>query len=159
MILLGLGSNVGKKSANLRAAMAQFNSRGIRLLRCSGFYTTPPWGIEEQPAFVNAVCEVVFSGSAGALLTALLEIEQSMGREREQKWGPRLIDLDILEFQREVHQTEFLQLPHPFYPERAFVLFPLLELEPYWIPTGGRIPARQLLANLGEQEIHLIEEG
>ncbi len=107
---------------------------------------TPPWGLIEQPSFINAVCEIDFTGSAPDLLDILQKIENDMGRIRTEKWGPRVIDLDILEFNREIHLGERLTLPHPFYPERTFVLEPLAELEPHWVPTGYRNTVSELWA-------------
>lgn len=148
MIFLGIGSNQGDKASHLHAALAHLQGCGVEIRRCSRFYHTAPWGGVEQAAFLNAVCEVSFAGSASELLDHCLAIEIEMGRVRQQKWGPRLIDLDVLEFHREQWDTERLKLPHPYYPQRDFVLEPLAELEPDWVPTGYQQTVTELLAKL-----------
>lgn len=132
MIFLSLGSNVGDKTANLDTALGLLHLYGVRIVRVSSYYGTTPWGYIEQDDFVNAVAEVAFSGGAHELLAIALQIERSMGRIRLQKWGPRIIDIDIIDFFRQKINTETLTLPHRFYQERDFVLLPLRELEPLW---------------------------
>jgi len=136
MIFLGLGSNVGDKTTNIDHALSLLSKQGIQIIRCSSYYLTPPWGITDQDEFINIVCEVKYEGNALDLLTICLGTEINMGRERILKWGPRLIDIDILEFHRQQINTPDLKVPHPYYMERDFVLVPLAELEPEWIPTG-----------------------
>lgn len=148
MIFIGLGSNEGEPANNILQSLAILAEKGVSVVRCSSLYRTEPWGIREQNAFVNAVAEVGFPGSASELLTILLSVEQEMGRVRRFKWGPRLIDLDILEFNGEVIDQDRLKVPHPFYPERDFVLVPLAELEPEWQPTGSDLLIRDLIAAL-----------
>lgn len=148
MIFLGLGSNMGDKAANLARAGSLLTDKGVRVLRYSGLYATAPWGITEQAPFLNAVCEVAWQDDALALLDAALEVEEEMGRVRTQKWGPRLIDIDILEFDRQVWDKDRLKLPHPYYPTRDFVLAPLAELAPDWIPTTHHQRVADLLAGL-----------
>ena len=109
----------------------------VHILRVSSYYISEPWGVRSQDDFINAVAEVSFDGTASELLSIVLEVEKHMGRIRRVKWGPRLIDIDILEFKREIHKVPDLSIPHPFYPMRNFVLIPFAELEPDWIPTGG----------------------
>ncbi len=158
MIFIGLGSNEGNPAKNLRQALVLFPQYGIELIRCSAFYRTEPWGITEQNVFVNAVAEVSYKEEAISLLDALLNIEQEMGRIRHFKWGPRLIDLDILEFNRQEINTERLQVPHPYYPERDFVLVPMAELEPNWIPTGLTQSLSEKIAELEIPAMPLWEE-
>ena len=133
MIFLGLGSNLGDKTANLQMALQKLGEKGVAVLRISTILETPPWGFTEQDSFMNLVAEVGFDGTPESLLSILLGIENEMGRVREIKWGPRLIDLDILDFHRQIVQTETLSLPHPHYHERDFVMIPLRELEPDWV--------------------------
>jgi|GEM_PF-5622057 len=116
--------------------MQLLEQRNVRVLRSSSFYITEPWGKTDQAFFVNAVIEVAFEGTAHQLLRLALDVEREMGRERLVHWGPRIIDLDILEYHGECHDTAELSLPHPFYTVRNFVLYPLAELEPLWVPTG-----------------------
>ncbi len=136
MIFLGLGSNIGDKRYNIDQALGLLAKQGVLTLRCSSYYLTSPWGITDQDEFINIVCEVKFEGNAQDLLKICLDTEIEMGRERLLKWGPRLIDIDILEFRRQQIHTPNLKIPHPYYMERDFVLVPLSEMEPDWIPTG-----------------------
>ncbi|MDX2286919.1 MAG: 2-amino-4-hydroxy-6-hydroxymethyldihydropteridine diphosphokinase [Bacteroidia bacterium] len=150
MIFIGLGSNLGDRALNLRDALRRMPAAGVHPLRASSLYETEPWGMLEQGPFLNAVCEVRSSLEPEALLEALLGIEAEMGRERLERWGPRLIDLDLLEYHGQQRAGGILELPHPRYSIRSFVLAPLLELEPGWIPTGSSAPASALLAQLAE---------
>lgn len=156
MIFLGLGSNIGDRIDNLKKSIVEMERKGIRLIRCSSFYQTPAWGITDQEDFINAVCEVAYDGTAQSLLSRLLEIEQNMGRIRQYKWGPRLVDLDILEFHRQEINQPHLRIPHPYYPQRAFVLLPFKELEADWIPTAGRESISQLVNTLDHATISLV---
>jgi 2-amino-4-hydroxy-6-hydroxymethyldihydropteridine diphosphokinase len=135
MIFLGLGSNLGDKKGNLEQALDLLAQEKVRIVRTSSFYETQPWGNLAQDPFLNMVAEVSFEGNPLDLLDIILGIEQKMGRVRMEKWGPRIIDIDILEFNRITLQTPNLTIPHPYYPERDFVMIPLRELEPDWIPT------------------------
>ncbi|MEL6193192.1 MAG: 2-amino-4-hydroxy-6-hydroxymethyldihydropteridine diphosphokinase [Bacteroidota bacterium] len=136
MILLGLGSNMGKRLETLRAALANMQTYGIQVDQVSSFYETPAWGITRQNAFVNAVCSISYEGNPEELLDACQAIENKHGRKRMIKWGPRTLDIDILEFNGQKAETDRLTLPHPFYLERAFVILPLLEIVPSFTPTG-----------------------
>lgn len=105
-------------------------------------YRTPAWGKTDQADFFNAVAGIRYRGEPESLLKLLLSIEDSLGRLRGEKWGPRLIDLDLLSFDGLQLDTPDLRLPHPHMHERAFVLVPLLELEPdFQIPGRGRADA------------------
>ncbi len=132
MIFIGLGSNIGNKTANLEMAISKLAEHGVATLRRSSFYETAPWGNVEQDSFLNAVIEVYFEGEAPFLLEICLKVEQEMGRERKEKWGPRNIDIDMIDFHRQKIDLPQLQLPHPYYQVRDFVMIPLRELEPDW---------------------------
>jgi len=136
MIFIGLGSNLGNRKQNLETALSQMKEKAILPLRCSSIYESKAWGLIDQNDFYNAVVEVEFDGPPDKLLDKLQEIEDDMGRVRSVKWGPRIIDLDIIEFHRRIERSERLVLPHPLYTQRGFVLYPLRELEPSWITTG-----------------------
>jgi 2-amino-4-hydroxy-6-hydroxymethyldihydropteridine diphosphokinase len=128
---IGLGSNLGDGPAVLRSALKRLQGLPkTRLLRCSSLYRSEPWGDPDQPPFTNAVAELETGLEPTELLTALLEIESQMGRVRgDRRWGPRLIDLDLLLFDDRVMDLPELTLPHPLMHQRAFVLVPLAELD------------------------------
>lgn len=150
---------MGRRLENLTEALRRMSESGIQILRCSSPYLSAPWGITDQEAFINAVCEVQFGRSPQRLLQMLLQIEQEMGRRRTVKWGPRLIDLDLIEFERIVIQSPELALPHPYYLERDFVMVPMLELVPDWVPTGREETLRSILQRLGPTEIRPLSPG
>lgn len=146
---VGLGGNVGDAQARLRTAFdALARIPSTRLLRRSRSYRTPPWGIADQPDFINAVAELETSLAPRELLEALLAIERANGRQRgSERWGPRTLDLDLLAY-GDLHCEEpGLTLPHPRIGERAFVLVPLAELcAEMRIPGSGTV--RELLARV-----------
>jgi 2-amino-4-hydroxy-6-hydroxymethyldihydropteridine diphosphokinase len=134
---LALGSNLGERLENLRQGVVLLDQRGARFLRSSRVYETEPVG-PPQPDYLNAVIELETDLSARGLLIACLAVEQTMGRVRGERWGPRVIDVDILTFgDQEVDEPD-LQVPHPRMHERAFVMIPLLELDADPMLPGGR---------------------
>lgn len=153
---IGLGSNqngpLGRATDYLEEALRRLASLEIVSgLRSSRFYQSAPWGKIDQDDFFNAVAEVRCSASAATLFRAMTDIEQDLGRRREARWGPRLIDLDLLAFDQQVIESQRLTLPHPRMHQRAFVLTPLLELAPgFVIPGHG--PARDCLDGLGDAQ-------
>ena len=127
---VALGSNLGDKEANLRRALELLIERGVEIVKTSTFISTEPYGVTDQPQFLNGVCEVRTSLVPLALLHTLLEIEQEMGRVRLRHWGERNIDLDLLLYEDVVMDTGELKLPHPDMQNRDFVLLPLAEIAP-----------------------------
>ena len=127
---VALGSNLGDKEANLRRALDLLIERGVEIVKTSTFISTEPYGVTDQPQFLNGVCEVRTSLVPLALLHTLLEIEQEMGRVRLRHWGERNIDLDLLLYEDVVLDTPELKLPHPDMQNRDFVLLPLAEIAP-----------------------------
>jgi 2-amino-4-hydroxy-6-hydroxymethyldihydropteridine diphosphokinase len=128
---VGVGSNLGDRLANLKQAVSLLdNAEGVRVVRTSPVYETAPVGGPTQPAFLNAVAEVDVHGPARLLLQACLGVEAEMGRVRNERWGPRVIDLDVLLFGDERIDEQDLIVPHPRMYERAFVLVPLADLVP-----------------------------
>jgi len=127
---ISLGSNLGDRSKNLALAIEQIRESGLEVRRLSKIYETEPVGTFPQTHFLNMVAELHLDSltTPEALLSQLLQIEQKLGRTREIEKGPRTIDLDLLFFDSEIRNTEFLQLPHPRLHERRFVLVPLAEL-------------------------------
>lgn len=131
IVFIGLGSNMGNKTANMEKAVLELGKvPGNKVLAVSSFYKTEPVGGIEQNWFVNAVAELETTLSPGELLNTLLDIEKSLGRIRGVKWGPRVIDLDILLYDNLVMDEEGLSIPHPYLHERGFVLVPLVEIAP-----------------------------
>lgn len=129
--LIGVGTNLGDKMQNIKDAVAALNKiPKLTVTRASSVYETEPWGYIEQDNFYNAVIEVKTGLSPRALLGVCLGIEGALGRVREFKNGPRIIDLDILVYEGETLSCEELTVPHKFLRERDFVLVPLRELFP-----------------------------
>jgi 2-amino-4-hydroxy-6-hydroxymethyldihydropteridine diphosphokinase len=126
---LSLGSNVGDRAAQLRAAVERLRNLGD-VLRLSSFYETEPVEFTEQPWFLNCVIELETERAPQELMKSILEIEKAMGRERVQKKGPRTIDVDILLYGEVVLNSEEVVIPHPAMQERRFVLEPLVEIAP-----------------------------
>lgn len=128
---IGLGSNLGDKAANLRAALEALGRHPqVRVQAVSPFYRSEPWGKTDQDWFVNAAARLETDLSPLELLDLLLETEKQQGRERHEHWGPRTIDLDLLLYDELQMKTDRLTLPHPYLTQRAFVLRPLLDLAP-----------------------------
>ncbi|ABB15673.1 2-amino-4-hydroxy-6-hydroxymethyldihydropteridine diphosphokinase [Carboxydothermus hydrogenoformans] len=128
---IGIGTNLGKKEENIKTALKEIKSLpDTRINKVAALYETEPWGYAEQDWFLNTVCEIETALTPESLLEALLQIENKMGRVRSIRYGPRVIDLDLLWYEGEKRQEEKLTLPHPRITERAFVVLPLLELWP-----------------------------
>ena len=137
--LIGLGGNLGDVPATLEAAIAGLVAGGVRVVARSSNWKTPPWGVTDQPPFVNACILVETALGPRALLDLCLSVEASLGRRREVKWGPRVIDLDVLDVDGRSVDEPGLVLPHPHLAERAFVLVPLAEIVPDRVVAGGRV--------------------
>jgi 2-amino-4-hydroxy-6-hydroxymethyldihydropteridine diphosphokinase len=127
-VVLELGSNVGARSRNLSAARRRLREKGVRVLRQSQVIETEPWGVTDQPRFLNQVVEGEWDGSPRQLLQAAKAVEREGGRVATKRWGPRVVDVDILFFDdRKVDEPD-LVIPHPRIKERPFVLQSLEEL-------------------------------
>ena len=147
--LIGLGGNVGDVRATLAQAIARFaDGKDVRLTARSSDYATPPWGVTDQPPFINCAIAVATALSPKALLARALEVERALGRDRahEQRWGPRRIDIDLLAYDDIALVEPGLTLPHPRLFERAFVLVPLAEIVPERL-IGG-VPVHTALAQI-----------
>lgn len=156
---IGLGSNLDDAAGHLRRAIDELKRlEGLEFLALSSLYRTQPWGHADQADFINAVALVRTRWSAHELLDALLAIEQAMGRERRgERWGPRLIDLDLLLLGEQQLSTAGLQIPHPRMHLRRFVLEPLLELSPgLVIPGVGEVA--DCLQAVQEQSVTRLEK-
>ncbi len=131
-IFLGLGTNLGDRARNLARARSLLPPQVV-ILAVSPIYETEPWGLKEQPRFLNQVVQVHTTLPPQALLDYLKAIERRMGRDFQQvRYGPRVIDLDILAYEDRIVNTAQLQVPHPRLEQRAFVLIPWADLAPQW---------------------------
>ncbi len=146
---IGAGANLGEPVRQIRQAQdALQKSPGIKFLGASSLYRTQPVGPVEQPPFINAVFALECNVSPRELLALLLEIEQNMGRVRKERWGPRVIDLDLLFFGEEIIEEPGLEVPHPRLHERRFVLAPLAEIAPDFVHPVIKKSVSELLASL-----------
>lgn len=136
--LIAFGGNVGDARGTIARAIEAFCTGPVRLMARSSDYLTPPWGVTDQPPFVNACIAVTTHLLPEALLAHARAVETRFGRDRknEQRWGPRPIDIDLLAYDGVVLDTPDLTLPHPRLFERAFVLVPLAEIAPDRIISG-----------------------
>ena len=142
---VALGSNLGNPRQQVLDAMDALSQlRGTRVLQRSPLYRTPPWGVLEQPSFINAAVELDTDLSPHDLLDALLAIEQRAGRVRAERNGPRTLDLDLLHVEGAQLDEPQLTLPHPRLAERAFVLLPLRDIAPTLRLSGQTTVAEQL---------------
>jgi len=135
---LALGANLGDRAANLQRAVDLLTEHGVSVRRSSRVYETDPVGGPPQPDYLNAVIEVETTLPPRALLEACLQVEWEMGRARGERWGPRVIDVDVLTYGGDEIDEPGLQIPHPRMHERGFVLAPLLELTADPKLPGGR---------------------
>lgn len=159
---LGLGSNLGDRVGNLRAALRMLEADGdCEVAAVSSAYLTRPVGIQDQPDFVNAVAAVHTGLSPTQLLDRCLDVESKLGRRRTLRWGPRVIDIDILTYGVHVCSVvvreETLSIPHPRMMERAFVLVPLAEIAPDLILADGST-ALQAAGRVDREGVRLIAD-
>lgn len=154
---LGLGGNLGDRAALLEAAIVSLAATpGLTVVARSAFYETPPWGETNQPAFLNAAVAVDTRLSPHELLDACLAVERALGRIRDRRWGPRLIDIDVLHIAGVQLADDRLTLPHPHLTARAFVLVPLAEIAPGLAIDGEPIAAA--LARLDTGDIRRVAQ-
>ncbi|MDO5379263.1 MAG: 2-amino-4-hydroxy-6-hydroxymethyldihydropteridine diphosphokinase [Acidaminococcaceae bacterium] len=125
---IALGSNLGDKAANLGQAVKLLQAKGLQIKAVSSFFQTEPYGVTDQPEFINAAACVETSLPPEALLKLLLDTELEMGRVRLRHWGERNIDLDLLLYDDLIYHSDKLTLPHPDMQNRLFVLQPLAEI-------------------------------
>ncbi len=137
---LGLGSNLGDRQATLEGAITALAATSdIAILSVAPLYETEPWGLEEQPAFLNTVIGIQTKLSPYELLAACQAVETAFDRRREIRWGPRTLDVDILLYDDVQMKEEDLTIPHPRMQERAFVLAPLADLSPTILVAGRQV--------------------
>lgn len=127
---VALGSNLGDREGNLRRALELLSQNGVEIVKISKFIETEPYGVIDQPRFLNGVCQVKTALKPLELLRLLLAVEKEMGRVRLRHWGERNIDLDLLLYEDAIMDTEELRLPHPDMVNRDFVMLPFAEIAP-----------------------------
>jgi 2-amino-4-hydroxy-6-hydroxymethyldihydropteridine diphosphokinase len=153
---LGLGSNIGDKTANLKSAAALISADDkTRIVASSSMYSTAPVGYLDQDDFVNAVIEVETTLEPHALLELCQAAEKALRRIRKIRWGPRTLDVDVLLYDNLVSGDPVLTLPHPRMLERAFVLVPLAEIAPGLVVSGRRVD--EWLKEIGSEGIHPLD--
>ncbi|WP_089895356.1 2-amino-4-hydroxy-6-hydroxymethyldihydropteridine diphosphokinase [Chitinophaga arvensicola] len=145
--ILLIGGNLGDRTGNLQKAVQLIAENAGEVLQTSALYQTAPWGAVDQPDYLNQGVEIRTSLDALTLLHTLLEIERKIGRIRQEKWGSRVIDIDLIFFNGEVHSLAELKVPHPRMHLRQFVLVPLLEIVPDYVHPVLHKTVRELAAS------------
>ncbi len=145
---IGIGSNLGNREENCEKAVSLLSEQGITVIKRSSLHETEPWGVKEQPEFINMAVEAETDLSPEELLKKLQQIEIELGRDKGERWGPRIIDLDILFFDNLVVKTLVFEIPHPGIPEREFVLKPLAEIAPDKIHPIFKKSVKQLFEEI-----------
>ncbi|MDP8231711.1 MAG: 2-amino-4-hydroxy-6-hydroxymethyldihydropteridine diphosphokinase [Candidatus Zophobacter franzmannii] len=152
-IFLGLGSNLGNKKANLDRAITTINRHyDIKVVATSSVIETEPWGMTEQLEFLNMAIEIETELNPKSLLNEIMRIEDDLGRVRDIKWGPRIIDIDILFYDTLILNVDELNIPHPYLSERDFVLKPLNEIASDFVHPVSGMTVKELL-KINEMEL------
>ena len=153
IVYLALGTNLGDRPANLRAAITAL-SPDVKVIAESKVYETPPWGVEDQPTFLNMAVKCETALEPESLLKYLKQLEVQLGREQSFRWGPRLIDIDILFYDNLILNSESLIIPHRRLHERAFVLVPLADIAPDFVHPVLKKTIKELLTGVDVNNIH-----
>ena len=144
-VVCSLGSNLGDRERHINAAISAFQSYAIYDVKSAPLYETDPVGLTDQPSFLNTAIFFKCELPALEILRIALEIEQAMGRKRRIKWGPRTIDIDIIFYGNDKIAHEQLVVPHPRFAKRKFVLVPVSDLIPEFVPPGFANTISQIL--------------
>ncbi|MBW7956838.1 MAG: 2-amino-4-hydroxy-6-hydroxymethyldihydropteridine diphosphokinase [Deltaproteobacteria bacterium] len=157
-IFIAIGSNLGDRERNIREAtrLAE-KGGGLTVVKVSPLYESEPWGPQDQPRFVNAAMEARSELPPGELLRYLKGIEAEMGRREAERWGPRLIDLDIIFYGSRVIKGERIEVPHPRAHERAFVMVPLSDIAPGFVDPLSGATVSELAERLGKEGLRRME--
>lgn len=157
---LSLGSNLGDRLTLLRKAAASLKKEGLVIRAASDVFETPPWGVEDQPLFLNACVVAETDLPPNKLLELLKKLEADLGRTPEKRWGPRIIDMDIIFYDDLVLDSDELTIPHKHMAERPFVLIPLALAAPEWRHPVTGLSAREMTEKLpGDQAEALVRIG
>ncbi len=155
-VFLGIGGNLGDRRAVMREAVVRLRDV-IDEIRVSSLYESEAWGVTDQPAFLNAVVRGATELEPLELLDGIQAIEDAMGRVRTLRWGPRVIDIDILLYGQEIVEHERLQIPHPYLSQRSFVLRPLADLAAgLTLPDGSLVG--ELLTTVPQDGLRRVED-
>lgn len=155
-VALLLGTNIGEREENLKKAAELIAEKAGSIIQESKIYATAPWGKQDQPQYLNQALLLQTWLEPEALLYILLEIEQEMGRVREEKWSARIIDIDILLMEDKVIASETLTVPHPHLQHRNFTLYPLNEIAPDWEHPTLKKTVNELLKESADSDEVII---
>lgn len=155
-VYMGLGSNMGDPGENLIKAVKKLEE-SVRILKVSSIYKTEPVGVKDQPWFLNCVVMGETDLKPDELFLKIKEIEREIGRIETCRWGPRVVDIDILFYDKINYDKEGLKIPHPHLRERAFVIIPLIEIDSGLVYPGGRL-LKEYLAGIEDSQVILFEK-
>lgn len=159
MVFLGLGSNLGDREKYITDAVdALCRHEQIEFVQCSSLYETEPFGVKDQPSYLNAVLQIATTLPPINLLTVTAEIEHRLGRVRNLRWEARSIDIDILVYHDQVFCSETLTIPHPYLHKRNFVLIPLAEIAGTIPVYDGHTPSELLAVSEDTCEVQLFKK-
>ncbi|MCL5774518.1 MAG: 2-amino-4-hydroxy-6-hydroxymethyldihydropteridine diphosphokinase [Firmicutes bacterium] len=155
-VYLGLGSNLGNPGKNLIKAVKKLEE-SVKIFKVSSLYKTEPVGVKEQPWFLNCVIMGETGLKPDELFLKIKDIEREIGRTDTRRWGPRVIDIDILFYDKITYDRNNLKIPHPSLRERAFVLIPLIEIDSALVYPGGRL-LKEYMADIEDSQVILFEK-
>lgn len=156
-VYIGLGSNSGNRKEYMELALQELKKLG-NITAVSSLYESPPWGYSDQENFFNAVVEIETDEEPLKLLSLLKGIEAKMGRKKTFRWGPRVIDLDILFYNSKVMDSPKLKIPHPEVENRAFVLLPLMELNSSFLHPENNTSIQEIWNKMSSQDKEKVKK-